>query len=171
MAEPYGNYHATDGRASGDYGGEHLVVRSVPVPDPGDLIGWLPEPAAFAWVRHGAGLTGWGEAARVTLPSGPDRFAVGEKWLHDLGEPRQHFGPHTGLEHVTQKVVELRSAAARLDGGPRSDRSATVGVTGRAFLQFAFDHAPGQLRLHTEIGFYGIVPAGRFAPGQQRICA
>ena len=56
MAEPYGNYHATDGRPSGDYGGEHLVVRSVPVRDPGDLIGWLPEPAALAWIRHGAGL-------------------------------------------------------------------------------------------------------------------
>ncbi len=86
MAEPYGNYHATDGRPSGGYGGEHLVVRSVPVPDPGDLIGWLPEPAALAWIRHGAGLTGWGEAARVTLPSGPDRFAVGEKWLREVIE-------------------------------------------------------------------------------------
>ena len=81
MAEPDGNYHAADGQPGGDYGGEHLVVRSVPVPDPGDLIGRLPEPAALAWIRHGAGLTGWGEAARVTLPSGPDRFAVGEKWL------------------------------------------------------------------------------------------
>ena len=65
MAEPYGNYHATDGRPGGDYGGEHLVVRSVPVPDPGDLIGRLPEPTALAWIRHGAGLTGWGEATRV----------------------------------------------------------------------------------------------------------
>ena len=84
MAEPYGNYHATDGRPGGDYGGEHLVVRSVPVPDPGDLIGRLPEPAALAWIRHSAGLTGWGEATRVTLPSGPDRFAVGEKWLREV---------------------------------------------------------------------------------------
>jgi menaquinone-specific isochorismate synthase len=86
MAEPYGNYHAADGRPGGDYGGEHLVVRSVPVPDPGDLIGRLPEPAALAWIRHGAGLTGWGEAARVMLPSGPDRFAVGEKWLREVIE-------------------------------------------------------------------------------------
>jgi len=87
MAEPYGNYRATDGQPSGDDGGgEHLVVRSVPVPDSGDLIGRLPEPAALAWVRHGAGLVGWGEAARVTLPSGPDRFAVGEKWLREVFE-------------------------------------------------------------------------------------
>ena len=87
MAEPYGNYRATDGQLSGDDGGgEHLVVRSVPVPDSGDLIGRLPAPAAVAWVRHGAGLVGWGEAARVTLPSGPDRFAVGEKWLREVFE-------------------------------------------------------------------------------------
>jgi menaquinone-specific isochorismate synthase len=86
MAEPYGNYRAADGLPGGGDGGDHLVVRSVPVPDPGDLIGRLPEPAALAWVRHGAGLVGWGEAARVTLPSGPDRFAVGEKWLREVVE-------------------------------------------------------------------------------------
>lgn len=84
MAEPYGNYRDADRRPDGDYGGEHLVVRSVPVPDPGDLIGRLPEPAALAWIQHGAGLAGWGEAARITLAPGPDRFAVGEKWLRDV---------------------------------------------------------------------------------------
>lgn len=84
MAEPYRNYRDTGGRAEGDYGGGHLVVRSRPVPDPGDLIGRLPEPAALAWIRHGAGLAGWGEAARITLPPGPDRFTVGEKWLREL---------------------------------------------------------------------------------------
>ena len=84
MAEPYGNYRDTDGRAERDYGGENLVVRSTPVPDPGDLIGRLPEPAALAWIQHGAGLAGWGEAARITLPPGPDRFTVGEKWLREI---------------------------------------------------------------------------------------
>src|SRR5215469_5966281 len=84
MAEPYGNYRDTDGRADGDYGGENLVVRSTPVPDPGDLIGRLPEAAALAWIQHGAGLVGWGEAARITLPPGPDRFTVGEKWLREI---------------------------------------------------------------------------------------
>jgi menaquinone-specific isochorismate synthase len=86
MAEPYGNYRAADGRPGGDYGGEHLVVRSLPVPDPGDLISRLPEPAALAWIRHGAGLAGWGEAARVTLPPGPDRFILGGKWLREVFE-------------------------------------------------------------------------------------
>jgi menaquinone-specific isochorismate synthase len=104
MAEPYGNYRDTDGhpggangagragraggvgRADGEYDGEHLVVRSVLIPDPGDLVRRLPQPAALAWIRHGAGLAGWGEAARVTLPAGDDRFTAGEKWLREVFE-------------------------------------------------------------------------------------
>ena len=95
MAEPYGNYRDTDGQPGGaDRGGgadrdhysEHLVVRSVLVPDPGDLVRRLPEPAALAWIRHGAGMAGWGEAARVTLPAGDDRFTAGEKWLREVFE-------------------------------------------------------------------------------------
>jgi menaquinone-specific isochorismate synthase len=35
-------------------------------------------------VRRGEGLVGWGEAARVTLPAGEDRFTVGEKWFRSL---------------------------------------------------------------------------------------
>src|ERR1017187_8911808 len=51
------------------------------VPDPRDLPGQLPQPDVLAWVHHGAGLAGWGEAVRVTLPAGEDRFTAGEKWL------------------------------------------------------------------------------------------
>jgi menaquinone-specific isochorismate synthase len=63
-----------------------LFVRSVAVPDPGDLLGYLPQPDAVAWVHHGAGLVGWGEAVRAALPAGEDRFAAGEKWLPSLFE-------------------------------------------------------------------------------------
>jgi menaquinone-specific isochorismate synthase len=66
---------------------ERLFVRSVSIPDPGDLLGHLPQPDAVAWVSHGAGLAGWGEAIRVTLPAGQDRFAAGEKWLPSLFDP------------------------------------------------------------------------------------
>jgi menaquinone-specific isochorismate synthase len=87
MAEPYGNYRDTDGQPDGNQdGGEHLVVRTALVPDPGDLLGRLPEPAALAWIRQRAGLAGWGEAARVTLPAGEDRFTAGEKWLREVFE-------------------------------------------------------------------------------------
>ena len=39
-----------------------------------------------AWVRQSAGLAGWGEAARVTLPAGADRFTAAEKWLRELAD-------------------------------------------------------------------------------------
>jgi menaquinone-specific isochorismate synthase len=56
-------------------------VRTVPIADPGDLLALLAEPAALAWLHGGDGLVGWGEAARVDLPAGVDRFVSGEKWL------------------------------------------------------------------------------------------
>jgi menaquinone-specific isochorismate synthase len=75
---------------------ERLVVRTVPLPDPGDLFAVLPgsplitsaAPLA-AWARHGAGLVGWGEAAHVTLPAGADRFAAAEKWLREVFDGAQ----------------------------------------------------------------------------------
>ena len=60
---------------------ERLTVRTVAVADTGDVLAGVPTPDLTAWVRHGAGLAGWGEAARVTLPSGEDRFTAAEKWL------------------------------------------------------------------------------------------
>jgi menaquinone-specific isochorismate synthase len=61
-----------------------LVVRTVPVADPGDLIGQLPGPGSLAWIRQGEGLAGWGEVARVTVPAGQDRFTAADKWLRAL---------------------------------------------------------------------------------------
>jgi menaquinone-specific isochorismate synthase len=61
-----------------------LQVRTVAVPDPGDLLQRIPQPDVVAWVHHGAGLAGWGEAIRVTLPAGEDRFTTGEKWLRSV---------------------------------------------------------------------------------------
>jgi menaquinone-specific isochorismate synthase len=84
MAQPDGNHRDTEVRTAGDDGGKPLIVRSTRVLDPGDLLTQIPEPAAFSWLRHGAGLVGWGEAASVTLPAGDDRFTAGEKWLREL---------------------------------------------------------------------------------------
>jgi menaquinone-specific isochorismate synthase len=63
---------------------DRLIVRTVPVDDPGDLVARLPQPRSVAWIRHGEGLAGWGEAARVSIPAGEDRFTAGEKWLIEL---------------------------------------------------------------------------------------
>lgn len=68
----------------GQAGTGRLLVRTVTVPDPGNLIERVPQPDVVAWVHHGAGLAGWGEAVRVTLPAGDDRFTAGEKWLRSV---------------------------------------------------------------------------------------
>jgi menaquinone-specific isochorismate synthase len=87
MAEPYGNHSDPSARPGGDARSERLIVRSVPVPDPGeDFLAQIPVPAAVAWVRQSAGLAGWGEAARVTLPAGADRFTAAEKWLREVSD-------------------------------------------------------------------------------------
>jgi menaquinone-specific isochorismate synthase len=61
-----------------------LTVKTVKVPDPGDLLVRLPDLAPSAWIHRGDGLVGWGAAARLMIPAGADRFAVGEQWLADL---------------------------------------------------------------------------------------
>ena len=65
-------------------GSGRLLVRTAAVPDPGDLLERIPQPDVVAWVHHGAGLAGWGEAVRVMLPAGDDRFTAGEKWLRSV---------------------------------------------------------------------------------------
>src|SRR5256884_8850523 len=65
-------------------GSGRLLVRTAAVPDPGDVLERIPHPDVVAWVHHGAGLAGWGEAVRVMLPAGDDRFTAGEKWLRSV---------------------------------------------------------------------------------------
>lgn len=89
---------------------ERLIIRTTKITDPGDVLAWLPEPRALAWVQRGAGLAGWGEAAKVTLPAGPDRFAAGEKWLREV-----------------------------FDGADVRDEVGTLGSGPVAFGTFAFD--------------------------------
>jgi menaquinone-specific isochorismate synthase len=73
---------------------ESLTVRTVELAASmvADLIEVLPPPAPLAWIRHGEGLVGWGEAASLTV-SGPDRFARAVRWWRSLGlSPDQHPG-------------------------------------------------------------------------------
>jgi len=64
-------------------GSAPLVVRTVPVEDPGALLDLLPDAHGTAWVRRGDGLVGWGEAA-ILRPSGPERFAEARAWWEEL---------------------------------------------------------------------------------------
>lgn len=54
-----------------------LVVRTVALDAPDDLLSLLPADAPLAWVRRGDGLVGWGEAVRVDV-TGARRFAEAE---------------------------------------------------------------------------------------------
>ena len=64
-----------------------LVVRTVPLDDPGPLLDLLPSPAgrgestsdSTAWVRRGDGLVGWGVAAQCRT-AGADRFTEAQEW-------------------------------------------------------------------------------------------
>lgn len=87
MEESHGPCSDHRERPDGNPGGDRLRVRTVPVPDPGeDFLAEIPVASAVAWVRQSAGLAGWGEAARVTLPAGADRFTAAEKWLRELAD-------------------------------------------------------------------------------------
>ena len=52
-----------------------VTVRTYPVENPGDLLARLPDDHPFAWVRKRDGLVAWGEAARLEVPTGTERFA------------------------------------------------------------------------------------------------
>jgi menaquinone-specific isochorismate synthase len=118
---------------TGNNGGESLVVRSVPVPDPVDLLSRLPEPTALAWVRHGAGIVGWGETARITLPADEDRFAAAEKWLRELfdaadvtdeagcrGSGPVAFGSFTFDDYADGSVLIVPGTVLGRDGNGRA---------------------------------------------------
>jgi menaquinone-specific isochorismate synthase len=57
-----------------NFGYGPLAVHTVEVPDPGDLVPRLPDPAGFAWIRRGEGLIGWGQAAQLDVAGGAGRF-------------------------------------------------------------------------------------------------
>ncbi|ETK37558.1 isochorismate synthase [Microbispora sp. ATCC PTA-5024] len=73
-----------------------LAVRTVAVSDPHDLLARLPDAAPYAWVRHGEGLVGWGEAARAVVPPGPGRFEWARGWLSSLFEGA-HIDDEVGM--------------------------------------------------------------------------
>lgn len=47
------------------------------------LLDLLPAQGGLAWVRDGAGLIGWGEAARLVV-SGRERFSRAQRWWADV---------------------------------------------------------------------------------------
>lgn len=60
------------GRGIGPVASLDLVAWTVEVDDPGELLSWLPAGEAFAFLRGGDGLVGWGEAVRLPVAPGAD---------------------------------------------------------------------------------------------------
>lgn len=57
-----------------------LRVRTVEVPDPGPLVAMLADHDAFAWLRHGEGMVGWGEVVRHKVATPGE----GDEWWKQL---------------------------------------------------------------------------------------
>ncbi|MBM7808066.1 menaquinone-specific isochorismate synthase [Geodermatophilus bullaregiensis] len=55
------------------------TITTLPVEDSPDLLAVLPLEGALCWLRHGEGLVGWGEAARLEV-SGPAALAEVADW-------------------------------------------------------------------------------------------
>lgn len=96
----------------------HLVVRTREIPDPGDLLARLPDPAPLIWLRHGDGLVGWGAAARAVLPAHDDRDDLAHRWhaetvaAADVEDPVRV--PGTGLVAFGSLTFDRRSAGSAL---------------------------------------------------------
>ncbi|HEU5483696.1 MAG TPA: chorismate-binding protein, partial [Microlunatus sp.] len=57
-----------------------LYARTIEIEDPGPLVALLPDHDAFAWVRRGEGMVGWGEVVRCK----PATIAEAEEWWTGL---------------------------------------------------------------------------------------
>ncbi|MDQ3155745.1 MAG: isochorismate synthase [Actinomycetota bacterium] len=60
-----------------------LLVRTVPIEDPGSLLELLPRDEALAWVHGGDGIVAWGRSTSYAA-SGDDRFRTAAQWWADL---------------------------------------------------------------------------------------
>jgi menaquinone-specific isochorismate synthase len=163
-----------DGRGQQhQFAADRLAVRSVAVADPGDLVARLPGPAALAWIRHGEGMVGWGEAARITLPAGEDMFTAGEKWLRELFD-------RAAVDDQVQALGSGPVVFGSFTFDPTSDGSVLVVPAmvlgrraGQAWLTTIGDPSaglplPGPFRLPSEVRWHD---GSRSAPDWERAVA
>ncbi len=67
--------------------GVPLVVRTLPLTDPGPLLDLLPRTAPLAWVRRGEGIVGWGNVRQIDLGASDDpaqRFVAADQAWSEL---------------------------------------------------------------------------------------
>jgi len=79
------------------------------------ILDYLVRDDAHCWIRHGAGLVAFGEAARFTS-SGPDRFSAAAEWWQETAQAAEVenplSAPGTGLVAVGSFAFSKTSAYA-----------------------------------------------------------
>ena len=136
-----------------------LVVRTVPVEDPGTLVALLPADAPTeelaAWVRRGDGLVGWGEAACIRT-GGADRFLDAQSWWRDVaaaavvrdpvlipGSGLVAFGSFAFADSPGDSVLRVpRVVAGRRDGRAWVTRVGVSSISRTAGVLPAADPSP-----------------------------
>jgi len=88
-----------------------LTARTVEVPDPGDLVGALPE-GGISWVRRGDGMVAWGEIARRDT-TGPGRIDEALLWWR---RTTRHATVHDDVRVRGTGLVAFGSFAFADDG-------------------------------------------------------
>jgi hypothetical protein len=104
-----------------------------------DLLRLLPRGDAVAWVRRGAGLAGRGEAARIMLPAGQDRFTAGEKWLRAMFETAGYYPLSQGvipwMGHMILPWITLATVQAAVY--TRLSRGSLLDTLGEDYIRTA----------------------------------
>lgn len=95
------------------------TVRTVAIDDRVDLLSHLPDDSPLAWVRHGEGLVGWGQAHTVTVAQGEGRFAAADaalrQWFDGLSfVAREVDGPGTGAVAFASVTFDWDEPGSRL---------------------------------------------------------
>jgi menaquinone-specific isochorismate synthase len=149
-----------------------LVTRTVPLTDPGPLLGVLPRSSPLAWVRRGEGLVGWGEAIRIET-AGPGRFADAERaWCEVVSRSvvRDEVGlPGTGPVAFGSYAFSDRSRSTgvlivpEVIVGRRGDRFWLTTIGAGAVVPTASLPIPEPLGEHGEVAFdHGSLNPGRW---------
>jgi len=140
-----------------------LVAWSVEVDDPGDLLSWLPSGQAFAFLRGGDGIVGWGEAARLatTVPRpGEDLTEQVERLLASMTSRDDVGVPGTGPVAIVSLAFDPEAAGSvvvvpNVVLGRRDGRAWLTLVTPPGAVQVPQlrrrpAEAPAPLRAHVE---------------------
>jgi menaquinone-specific isochorismate synthase len=140
-----------------------LVAWSVEVDDPGDLLSWLPAGKAFAFLRGGDGIVGWGEAARLAtrMPRpGDDLTAQVEQLLGSMTSRDDVAVPGSGPVAIVSLAFDPAAAGSvvvvpKVVLGRRDGRSWLTLVTPPGAVQVPQlrrrpSGAPAPLRAHVD---------------------